>query len=233
MSEKDPWLDDDFDDGVIAMDDSSIDVSDWKRWDVINSYLERGEGLKRYVEIGVRTGECIRKVNAQVKLGVDPQGRKRAVTHRMTSDEFFALGHEPFDVIFVDGLHHAEQVYRDIMHGWEVLKEDGVIIVHDCNPKLKEHQVRVYRRGAVWNGDVWKGWITAKAVLQRGFVIDLDEGLGVLDKKGWKGPIQEVEVEAMLARLKWEELERERKNMLGLITFKEWEVIRYGEEWVP
>ena len=47
------------------------------------------------------------------------------VTYKMTSDEFFAAhGEKRYDLIFIDGLHHAEYVERDIItRYWRSKKE--------------------------------------------------------------------------------------------------------------
>ena len=52
----------------------------------------------------------------------------------LTSDEFFEQNTEVFDVIFIDGLHLSEQVYRDITNSLSCLSENGYIICHDMNP---------------------------------------------------------------------------------------------------
>ncbi len=48
-----------------------------------------------------------------------------------SSDEFFKNNHEKFDVIYVDGWHKAQQVYKDIINAWQVLRVDGIIICDD------------------------------------------------------------------------------------------------------
>ena len=65
----------------------------------------------------------------------------------MTSNRFFSqLDQEKilyknirFDVIFIEGLHLAEQVDRDISNALRYLKDDGFIVLHDCNPPLERH----------------------------------------------------------------------------------------------
>jgi SAM-dependent methyltransferase len=43
-------------------------------------------------------------------------------------------GTTTFDVVFVDGLHEANQAYRDVMHAWHALRPGGTILMHDVNP---------------------------------------------------------------------------------------------------
>jgi predicted O-methyltransferase YrrM len=48
-----------------------------------------------------------------------------------TSDEYFALGPAPFDFIYVDGAHTAEQVLRDAVNADRYLKVGGMIAFDD------------------------------------------------------------------------------------------------------
>ncbi len=47
------------------------------------------------------------------------------------SDEFFLENDKTFDVIYVDGHHLAEQVYKDAVNSWNVLNKKGLIIFDD------------------------------------------------------------------------------------------------------
>ena len=48
-----------------------------------------------------------------------------------TSDEFFKNNDQKFDVIYVDGWHEANQVYKDIDNSWNCLNVNGIIICDD------------------------------------------------------------------------------------------------------
>lgn len=52
---------------------------------------------------------------------------------RCTSDEFFARSQpwEPFDFIYVDGSHEADQVLRDAVHAEQVLRPGGLLAFDD------------------------------------------------------------------------------------------------------
>ena len=57
----------------------------------------------------------------------------------MTSDEFFAneaafLERRGIDVALIDGLHTYGQVVRDVENTLRYLRDDGIIVLHDCNP---------------------------------------------------------------------------------------------------
>ena len=90
-----------------------------------------------------------------------------------------------FDVIFVDGLHVYEQVYKDIINSLKFLNKNGYIICHDMNPPTEKHQAvpRPTDQGQ-WNGDCWKAWIQIRT--ERNdltmHVVDMDWGVGVVKK---------------------------------------------------
>ena len=55
----------------------------------------------------------------------------------MTSDAFFATNKESFDFIFIDGLHEANQVFRDAMNSLEWLNpgkaiQEVVLVCMQC-----------------------------------------------------------------------------------------------------
>ena len=57
-----------------------------------------------------------------------------------TSDMFFEkhatelFSKDPLNVAFVDGLHTWEQTYQDVLNCLNYLSDNGVILMHDCNP---------------------------------------------------------------------------------------------------
>ncbi|NRA13228.1 MAG: class I SAM-dependent methyltransferase [Crocinitomicaceae bacterium] len=66
-----------------------------------------------------------------------------------------------FDVIFIDGLHLATQVDRDIFNSMKFIKNDGFVVLHDCNPptewsargNFRYHNTPAWK---YWNGTTWK-----------------------------------------------------------------------------
>lgn len=133
--------------------------------DLLN-YLVVKYGLTSYLEIGVQNPKNnFDKINVTLKHGVDPNPRARA-THCMTSDEFFQIVDLScntericccnYDLIFIDGLHHADQVERDFENSLKCLSPNGFIVLHDTCPE-SEHLTHVPRdkRGR-WLGDVYK-----------------------------------------------------------------------------
>jgi hypothetical protein len=152
------------------------------RTDVINFYLNKISGEKRYLEIGVRNRDNFNKIQSDHKDGVDPN---YDINYKMTSDDFFRENTKKYDLIFVDGLHLYEQAYRDIINSLNSLNDKGVIIVHDCNPPSEWHQRENNFKGQ-WNGTTWKAFVRLRCERKdlNMFVIDSDWGIGVIDPKG-------------------------------------------------
>lgn len=196
-----------------------------KRFHVIN-YLIDKYGLSNYLEIGVLKGENIRKVNAAHKDGVDPGAERHIapeVNFRMTSDAFFEsiINDEKkiYDIIFNDGLHHADQVKKDIQNAIRHITPGGFILMHDCNPISYESQL-VPRKTIVWNGDPWKTFVEFKGMhpnLQC-CVVDSDYGIGVIRIN------QNLEKKPFLIP-EWKEFDQNRKYYLNLVTWNEFKTI--------
>ena len=197
------------------------------RWHVISELLADSVG-KRFLEIGVQHGICgARITGASDKWGADPEFTARAKPHyrklfRQPSDDFFAQldPAERFDVIMVDGLHHADQVLRDVDNALRHLTEGGVVVMHDCNP-LTEIAQRVPRATGIWNGDCWKAMVALRArpdVIA--FTINSDHGIGIVRKGRNRRPI------AVPTGLCYDHLERDRERLIGLTDPAHWN--RYG-----
>ena len=194
------------------------------RWDVVNDIAAFGsEG--RVLEIGVQRGVCGMHLRAREKWGVDPAPIGSVAKHyarffECTSDQFFArlVPERLFDVVFVDGLHHADQVLRDVENALAHLSPGGAVVLHDCNPQSELAQ-RIPRATGVWNGDCWKAVV---ALRQRAeldtFTIDTDQGVAVVTKRPNADGVHTSLPEA----LTYEVLERDRKNLLGLVHPSRW-----------
>lgn len=195
--------------------------SEVKRYDIINYLIEKYK-LINYLEIGVFQGENIRNVKAPHKDGVDPGVEGYVVpevNYPMASDDFFNLikGHDEikYDIIFIDGLHHAEQVKKDIKNSLNHIVEGGFILLHDCNPVSYEAQL-IPRQTVAWNGNVWEAFVDFKAHYPRMecCVIDTDFGVGVI-KVGEKICTLQANI------WEWDYFNENRKRLLNLITWDE------------
>lgn len=187
------------------------------RTELLNHLIET-RGYRDYLEIGVRDPRAnFDKVRAPgIKHGVDPEP-KRTVSHRMTSDAFFAQTDQRYDLVMIDGLHLAEQVERDIENSLAHLNPNGVVMLHDCNPLTADAQTEDYDGKKHWNGTVWKAWVKLRATRAdlAMCVIDIDEGCGVIQH----GTQQPITIESTdYARLDYELLARDRARLLNLVS---------------
>lgn len=208
------------------------------RTDLLN-YLAEKYKLERYLEIGVQVPEInFDKIKCKHKISVDPDPNARATICK-TSDELFqwlnsggnivfsddpipeTVGGEfveipetKFDLIFIDGLHTAEQVKKDFQNALKVLSPRGFIVLHDCNPEKEEHTIvpRPYERGH-WNGNVYK-FACQLAINDMSYrTVDIDNGCGVYFNST---PIIEYGDAPT-----WERFEPRRKELLNLISWDE------------
>lgn len=124
------------------------------RWDIINRLI-KDYNLTSYLEIGYQNGLCFDQIICEQKYSIDPNGK---AVFTGTSDEFFLSipQHLIFDIVLIDGLHHAYQVERDIVNSINLIKARFVVL-HDCLPTDEQSQ-RVPRETKVWFGDVWRAW---------------------------------------------------------------------------
>lgn len=185
-----------------------------RRFDIINEFIKK-YGYKKYCEIGVQKSKSFNNVKCEYSVGVDPDQSTKA-THHMTSDEYFKKNKDRFDIFFVDGLHHSDQVYKDIINCLERLEDDGTIICHDMNPREEVYQ-KVPRETKVWNGDCWKAFVrlrTERDNLEM-YVIDADEGCAVIRK----GSQEKLDISGK--GINYDNLSKYRKKWLNLISVDE------------
>lgn len=159
------------------------------RWDLINILIEK-HNYKSYLEVGTQDPTSnFDKINVEYKFSIDPYPRGE-VDFIGTSDEYFeSISSEvKFDIIFIDGLHHSDQVLKDIENSLNHLTNSGTIVCHDCLPTT-EHMQQRDDHGGVWTGDVWKAIaeLRVKRIDLDIKVIDTDLGCGLI-KRGTNIP---------------------------------------------
>lgn len=151
-----------------------------KRYEIIN-HLVKYFGYETYLEIGLQNAaNCFDKVIALKKVSVDPDIAANPMI-LATSDEFFEENKFTYDIIFIDGLHEADQVYRDINNALKILNPNGTIICHDMLPTTEEMQ-KVPRETKVWTGDGYKSFLKLRCEREdlNMFTIDTDFGCGII-----------------------------------------------------
>ena len=198
-----------------------------------------------YLEIGVADGASFFPIRARRKIAVDPHFtfsrmnkiqwslknlyNMTAMYYESTSNSFFASAKLPhgLDVIFIDGQHTYRQSLKDVNNSLNSLNEDGVIIMHDCNPP---HEAAAYPADypplavspnipgwtGEWCGDVWKTICHLKSQRQdlKIFVLDCDYGLGIITKGIADDCLNLTEKE--VDDLTYDDLARNRRTLLNL-----------------
>ncbi|MEJ1237909.1 class I SAM-dependent methyltransferase [Chryseolinea sp. T2] len=203
------------------------------RTEIINFLLSMRQTDTQYLEIGVRNpNHNFNKIKSTRKYSVDPglAFEGNPVDFKMTSDEFFQrlstneiLSNDvKFDVIFIDGLHLAQQVDKDIANALNYIKEDGFIVLHDCNPPTEWHARENFDYANTpanrsWNGTTWKAFLKWRSNSSlNSCCIDTDWGVGIISKAQKIGnPITAVNPFFEFALL-----DENRKEYLNLIDFE-------------
>ncbi len=216
------------------------------RLEVIQAIIDC-KRAKTYLEIGVESGDVFLKVKASKKIAVDPEititkkSRFRSIFknifnifnkyYEMTSDVFFETKASflkyRLDVVFIDGLHTYGQSLKDVENCLKLLNDNGVIIMHDCNPLSAssacpalswEHAESLKLDGwtGEWSGDVWKtiAYLRSTQKKLNVFVLDCDYGLGIITKGIPENMLKYSKVE--IEKLSYEDLEKNRSQILNL-----------------
>jgi predicted O-methyltransferase YrrM len=213
------------------------------RWDVINSFIEKNK-YKSYLELGYYKGWSFDQVKCEEKTAVDPNPSKVAsmqvidygsnwydkgnIIHKLTSDDFFdrlerqertTKRTRAWDIVFIDGLHEAKQVEKDIQNALKHLSPKGTIVLHDCNPPKYEHTTTGI--DGCWTGDVYKTAVRCAADYDYDFyTIDTDWGVGVLKPiTGGMHVNGRIGVEGYINN--WEKFDENRQWLLNLISVEE------------
>lgn len=214
------------------------------RWDIINHLIKK-HNYKSYLEIGYYKGWSFDQVECETKVAVDPSPCKydwemsaeygalitdgHNCIYKYKSDDFFNYIDQStlpsslrtWDIIFIDGLHEASQVERDIENSLKHLSKGGTIVLHDCNPPKYEHTTTGI--DGCWTGDCYKAFIKFRAEHPEYdcFTVDTDWGVGIIRIA------QKDESRCLISDLSNEELhdwnffDKQRRTLLNLISPEE------------
>ncbi len=197
------------------------------------------KNLKNYLEIGVENGHIFFRIKSAFKVAVDPKfqfdfsrrlGKSIINPYNFnnqyfekTSDAFFAqdaqrvFSAKKLQLALVDGMHEYQFALRDVENTLRYMQENGVIVMHDCNPQTAGAAGRFedWEVGE-WNGDVWRTIIHLRS--QRPdltvFVLDIDQGLGIVTRQ--KPDTMLDFTPAQIQALTYDELVQNRENWLNL-----------------
>jgi hypothetical protein len=183
------------------------------RWDLIQHIINK-YNYTSYLEIGCDKDQSFSRIKINKKIGVDPIS---GGTIRDTSDNFFINNKDKFDIIFIDGLHHYEQVIKDVYNSLDILNDNGHILIHDCLPRTIAHQAIPRYRGS-WNGDVWKSIVElrTKSNLEV-FTCEIDFGVGVIRKKNNINPL-DIKINDF-KKLKFKDYYHNNKEFMNVISY--------------
>ncbi|NBV27986.1 class I SAM-dependent methyltransferase [bacterium] len=213
-----------------------------QRFDLINRLIET-RSYKSYLEIGLRNPQdCFDHIRCDHKHSVDPgyDYVTNLATYPYTSDEFFKLLNEgnldlpadfDWDLIFIDGLHLAEQAYRDFLNSTTHLSTRGAIVFHDTNPPYLDfaredpHNFST-SAGSDWNGTIWKV-IQQIRTQPRGLdgrdysvlTVDTDWGVSVC----WANPPESLLSERVNSFFEFNKFSEHRDLILNLRSVSEFE----------
>ena len=153
---------------------------DWgnypKRFEIIQDIIDFKK-YNSYLEIGCDRNQSFSNIRIEKRVGVDPV---EGGTHKMTSDHFFSINKDNFDIIFIDGLHEYSQVMKDIKNSLRFLNKEGIILLHDCLPRTIWNQITP-RLNSDWNGDVWKSIVHCRTLENIDtYTFIADRGIGLI-----------------------------------------------------
>lgn len=207
------------------------------RTEIINRIIQsRNKENSIYLEIGVRNpADNFNQIHATQKYSVDPgiEFLENPVDFKLTSDDFFDQLYTGqilnanllFDIIFIDGLHTAEQVYKDVKNSLNFIKPDGFIVLHDCNPPTEWHARETYAYEIspamnTWNGTTWKAFVKALDIDGvSGCCVDSDWGVGILSKSIDFGKPTKIDNPFF----EFSVFDKDRKQQLNLISIATFE----------
>jgi SAM-dependent methyltransferase len=211
-----------------------------------------------YLEIGCDNGVSFQEITNSTSTRslvtaacVDPS-ENAVATHHLTSDAYFdqlfhdlpiATDHSStdpsststlsslamFDCVFIDGLHEANQAYRDFMNSWRALKPGGTILMHDVAPPhewMATYPIHEKVKNFNWHGDVWKVVVALRLLPDAEVVtIDIDCGVAAVRKRPNRHPLSNAWKQYFgpnpLSMLRWEHYRDHKEELMRFVSLVE------------
>jgi hypothetical protein len=144
-----------------------------------------------YLEIGVQNGKSL-QISKCKSVAIDPFPNLKTSDplhelFEMTSDQYFRSQNTQNrmpnpDLVFIDGMHLFEYVYRDFMNVESISNAHTIVVVDDIFPstQLQGSRERVTK---YWMGDVWHFWSRLRYLRPDLTFIELNtkpSGLGII-----------------------------------------------------
>jgi len=122
---------------------STLEYKKSEHYKNLISWIVKLTNCQSYLELGVEYGENIQEIKKIVKkcVGVDINeisNLENIDFYKMTTDEFFSINNNTFDIIFIDASHEFNQVKNDFNNSLNILNKYGIIILHDTDPITPE-----------------------------------------------------------------------------------------------
>lgn len=183
--------------------------------DQLINIAARKINAKSYLEIGYHSGDNFNKIDISFKEAMDPAKDGRgSPPYNISSDEYFEKHAENkiFDIVFIDGLHIASQVIKDIENSLKHISQNGIIFMHDCLPQSEIQQDVVDfdpndfnlrpngpkrklfgDHNGFWTGNAWEAFAHFRRTRPDLYMatVDTDWGVGVVfpnrSQEVWKG----------------------------------------------
>ncbi len=175
---------------------------------LINKFII-ARSFSSYLELGVYDKSTFNSIRCLNKKCVD---FKRPADYQISTDDFFKINKDTFDIIFIDANHTEEFLTRDIQNSLKILNKNGIIILHDVNPPDEFSQIdsnNLYQTA-------WKAFVKFRFTCEYlTYSYPTDCGLGVIDTS----QISNIEKpsEINLENLQYKDLENNRSKILGFL----------------
>ena len=119
--------------------------------EIIAQGMSRAGNLDNYLELGSRAGTCFNLISPLAKTAYAVEIRKEFFADidkskgnvkefLMSTDDFFKAIDKniKFDLVFIDANHHHESSLKDFKNVWKMVREGGIICMHDTYPPNEE-----------------------------------------------------------------------------------------------
>jgi hypothetical protein len=176
----------------------------YSRTSCINEFINSRK-YESYLELGIYEKVTFNSINCTNKTAVD---LFHDCDYKMSTDDFFEINENKFDIIFIDANHTESFLTRDILNSLKCLNDGGVIVCHDVNPPDEYSQIDE-------NGlyqTAWKAFTKFRSTSNfLAYTLPDDCGLGIIDTKY---PSDSSNFELPL-NLQYSDLEENRELYLG------------------
>ena len=212
----------------LPFNDTPVQITNYKQKGEFINRLIISQEYKSYLEIGLGWAEAWNIIVCENKVCVDPNPfpinpngiTEFDPTYKMTSDEFFkkAESNLMFDIIYIDGDHTADQVYRDTINSLNHLSSGGCLVLHDIGPATYIEEPS--DNGGC--GTAYKAWIklrsTIKGVSMMSYIFEDHDVVGIIH---FDNPDKKYSIENKEYDDSWEFYKENTAEILNLKTYNE------------